>query len=279
MCASLILALLALATAPLPEVVAAERLFAATAKEKGVAAAFRNFVADDAVIFIPDPRPGKDLLQKAPDGPGTLEWWPVYAGVAASGDLGFTTGPYLSAEGERKSQGQYFTIWRRQADGSWRWVLDHGPITDQVSPLTRDAPLTLLPSARQVAGDKSSSSWAAIEKAEAELATALAADAKSAYLTAFGEDARLMRQGPQPATGRTAVAAMLDSQPQRLTVKTISGAVSTAGDLAYTYGDVNWETDAGPRRGHYVRIWQNRERGWTLVVDSIVPVRTRSKAD
>jgi ketosteroid isomerase-like protein len=275
MCGPLIFALLAVSAAPVPEVVEVERLFAATVKEKGLAFGFRTFVADDGVIFIPDPRPGKELLEKAPDRPGTLEWWPVYAGVAASGDLGFTTGPYLSAQGERKGQGQYFTIWRKQPSGSWRWVLDHGPLTDEVSPLKDGAPLTTLPAGKTVEAPSQFSSWSAIEKAEAELAAALAVDAGQAYLAAFGEDARLMRQGPQPATGRTAVAAMLASQPKQLTVKTISGAVSKAGDLAYTYGDASWDTDAGPKRGHYVRIWQNRERGWTLVVDSIVPVQER----
>jgi hypothetical protein len=139
--------------------------------------------------------------------------------------------------------------------------------------LTRDAPLTLLPKIKDKGAHPGT--WADIEKAEAELAAKLSADAKGAYLAAFGKEARLMRQGPQPAVGRSAVAAMLDSQPAKVEAKTLGGAVSKAGDLAYTYGDVRWQTEAGQKRGHYVRIWQNRKRGWTLAVDSVVPVQER----
>lgn len=268
---------LCLALAPAPtagadEVVAAERLFAATAKEKGVASAFRTFAADDATLFIPDPRPGKKLLDAAPDRPGTLEWFPVYAGIAASGDLGFTTGPFVAAGGKNKRYGQYFTIWRKQADGNWRWVIDHGPNTDEALMSAADSPPALLPISGKRRGR---GSWKEVEKAEAALSASLAVDARKAYLSAFGDDARLMRRGPQPASGKAAVAAMLQNQPRQMTAKAIGGGISRAGDLAYTYGDASWNDDAGAQRGHYVRIWQNRDRGWTLVIDSIVPVEKR----
>lgn len=60
-----------------------------------------------------------------------LTWEPVYAQVAASGDLGFTVGNYraegTNEEGETVVQeGNYVTIWHRQADGSWKVALDTG---------------------------------------------------------------------------------------------------------------------------------------------------------
>ena len=53
----------------------------------------------------------------------SLVWWPNWAGISKSGDLGFTTGG-VEVGGARTDH--YFTIWRRQADGSWKWVYDGG---------------------------------------------------------------------------------------------------------------------------------------------------------
>src|SRR6185436_17969434 len=75
-------------------VVAAERAFAQRAHDEGVNAAFRASIAPDGVLFSPDPVPGPAQLAKGENkkGPPFLDWWPVYAGIARSGDLGFTTG-------------------------------------------------------------------------------------------------------------------------------------------------------------------------------------------
>lgn len=259
--------------ARVPEIVKVERSFAATAREQGIAAAFRTFSAPDALIFNPDPKPGKALIDAAPDRAGSLVWWPVYAGVAASDDLAFTTGPFVAANGEQRGRGQYFTVWRRQKDGSWRWVLDHGPRSDADSPADGEEPLQLLPVAQR--SGMSKGAWIKVTHAEAALAEELARDARRALLARFDKDGRLMRNGPQPAVGPAAIKALLVRQPARLITRTIGGGVSKAGDLAFTYGDASWDAGDGPKRGHYVRIWQNRPRGWTLVVDSVIPVPAR----
>jgi ketosteroid isomerase-like protein len=61
----------------------------------------------------------------------TLAWQPVAARASRAGDLGFTVGVYQSssigADGTTfHGQGKYLTVWRRQADGSFKWVLDGG---------------------------------------------------------------------------------------------------------------------------------------------------------
>ncbi len=61
----------------------------------------------------------------------SLTWEPEGARLAASGDLGYTWGTYVStqpgADGEPEvERGRYLTIWRRQADGSWKVELDMG---------------------------------------------------------------------------------------------------------------------------------------------------------
>jgi ketosteroid isomerase-like protein len=65
-----------------------------------------------------------------PNGP-TLSWTPTKGEVIGAGDLGYTTGQSLfrqaGPDGKvTERRGEYLTVWRRQADGSWRVVFDTG---------------------------------------------------------------------------------------------------------------------------------------------------------
>ena len=61
-----------------------------------------------------------------------LRWHPVTGVAAASGDLAYTVGRWESraqgADGQWQAtgSGNYVTIWRRQADGSWKVAVDIG---------------------------------------------------------------------------------------------------------------------------------------------------------
>jgi len=257
------------ATLPAPPravapVVEAERAFAAMAREKGTGEAFKTFIAEDGQMFIPAPTRARPLLVAGKIGFGPIRWWPVYAGLAASGDLGFTTGPFVAGEGTDLHYGTYFTVWRRQADGTWRWVLDHGsPQKAPPAPPVAAAAVTALPTDV----GKAAGTWDGVDAAEAALAKDLAADARAALRGVLAPDGRLLRSGPPPAVGRAAIAAALAAEPARIVASRLGGAVSAAGDLAFTYGTAAWTDPTGERRGYYVRIWQRRPRGWTLVVD------------
>ena len=118
----------------LGELVAAEKAFAQMGADKGIREAFLAFFADDGISFEPHPVKTKESLSKrpAPTGPRTLlvEWEPTYADVSRSGELGYTTGPSvltdLSPQKKAPQYGTYFSIWRKQADGAWKVLLDLG---------------------------------------------------------------------------------------------------------------------------------------------------------
>ncbi len=60
-----------------------------------------------------------------------LTWQPTMAFASAAGDLGYTLGIWQSRHYNDAGQGQvttgkYVTIWRKQADGSWKVVFDGG---------------------------------------------------------------------------------------------------------------------------------------------------------
>ncbi|HOO98545.1 MAG TPA: DUF4440 domain-containing protein [Bacteroidales bacterium] len=114
------------------EILATEHEFAGMADEKGVAEAFYHFAADSAVIL----RGGKLIRGKEAIReyysqhlkPGTkLLWAPDFIDV--SGELAYTWGKYTlripdSAGNVTGSQGYFHTVWKRQPDGSWRFVWD-----------------------------------------------------------------------------------------------------------------------------------------------------------
>jgi ketosteroid isomerase-like protein len=73
----------------------------------------------------------RELMAGLDDPSFSLTWEPRRADIAASGDLGWTTGSYVSrgvgADGTpRQAQGRYVTIWRKQPDGAWKVVMDLG---------------------------------------------------------------------------------------------------------------------------------------------------------
>lgn len=69
----------------------------------------------------------------------TLAWAPLLARASRSGDLGFTLGTYesgsLNAAGEHQvGYGKYLTVWKRTADGSFKYVVDGGSSSPAPTP-------------------------------------------------------------------------------------------------------------------------------------------------
>lgn len=58
-----------------------------------------------------------------------LQWKPDYVEVSASADLGYTYGKYTysapdSSGKKTVSKGIFHTVWKKQANGEWRFVWD-----------------------------------------------------------------------------------------------------------------------------------------------------------
>lgn len=107
-----------------------ERAFAKRAQEVTVREAFIEFFADESVGFEPEPAPARESLRKStrPQPAGfQLLWEPRFGDVAASGDLGYLTGQSETiVPGQPVRYGNYFSVWKRQANGEYRVVLDVG---------------------------------------------------------------------------------------------------------------------------------------------------------
>ncbi len=117
------------------DLLAVDRAFNDFAQEHGTGAAFLAFCAPDAVMLRigRDPAIGAGGIAAAfagREGEKTLTWTPVRAEIAASGDLGYTFGSWSIPGQDRAVHGVYVSIWKRQPDGTWRWVLDGGALTE-----------------------------------------------------------------------------------------------------------------------------------------------------
>ena len=115
----------------------ADREFARATAEKGIDG-FASFLAEDVVLLnggapIVHGRQGAiDTWSGLLTDPGaSITWEPTMAVLAESGELGYTVGQYTTTltgeDGERSvEKGKYVTIWRKQAGGGWKVVLDGG---------------------------------------------------------------------------------------------------------------------------------------------------------
>jgi hypothetical protein len=105
------------------QVIATERAFAREAREKGTWTAFRHYATDDALSPSPRLESIQAGLKGLPDPPKPSLWCPDAAWSSCDGSFAADTGESVSPSGRK---GRFLTIWQRQEDGDYRWVLDQG---------------------------------------------------------------------------------------------------------------------------------------------------------
>jgi ketosteroid isomerase-like protein len=110
----------------------ADRAFAAMGARNGPEAAFTAFAAPDAVSVGQMIAVGPAEIGGGFHGdPSRWVWGPVLSGASPDGELGFTvgeaaiTGPGPDGR-ESTRYSKYLTIWRRQPDGSYKYLTDGG---------------------------------------------------------------------------------------------------------------------------------------------------------
>ncbi|MDO7841609.1 hypothetical protein [Sphingomonas immobilis] len=101
----------------------AERAFAADAQKIGQWSAFRKWAAEDATMFAPQPVKAQAYLKDKKDPAKALEWWPTASYVSCDGSLAVNTGGWKAPGG---AVGYFSTVWQRQKDGGWKWIVDGG---------------------------------------------------------------------------------------------------------------------------------------------------------
>jgi ketosteroid isomerase-like protein len=114
------------------DVMQADIDFSSMSASKGRNAAFLTYMDKNCVMLRPNSLPikGRDTVSKIfasrPDTGFTLTWTPLYADVAASGELGYTYGTFFVRSKSDSGEGTYCTVWRKDSTGKWKYVMDTG---------------------------------------------------------------------------------------------------------------------------------------------------------
>ena len=113
----------------------AEKDFAKMAAEKGIAEAFEFYADSNATI-----RRGRDSLIHGKEGirnfysadyykTAAVTWSPDFIDASPDGNMGYTYGKYNwqskdSSGRINEAKGIFHTVWKKQKDGSWKYVWD-----------------------------------------------------------------------------------------------------------------------------------------------------------
>lgn len=251
-----------IAQADVNEVINAEKSFAAYALQHNSRDAFMMFLDSANSVEFKDGEVLKSYntwSTRKPDS-SKLMWQPAYAGIAKSGDIGFTTGPwqYKKSAGEAVSAaGSFATVWRKTAKGEWKYLVDIG-----------------------VDGPSSADAASEIKKWTGSYTNLAAADAltidrkfiqqyeslhNDAFKTVVTENTWFILTGSQPLQGAQSILTSLNTIPAGLQFIQTGGGESDADDIAWVYGTVRNKAAIT----NYLRIWQKTADGFKLLLQVI----------
>ncbi len=116
------------------EIIQVEQDFNGLAQEIGLADAFYAYAANDGVIrksgkLVEGKVAIREWIKNDVMPNETLTWKPTFVDVSRSGDLAYTYGDatftFIDSLGNKKEKTSvYHTVWKRQEDGTWKFVWD-----------------------------------------------------------------------------------------------------------------------------------------------------------
>lgn len=262
----------------LDKVIQIERDFAAASLQRGSKRSFLEYVAADGVIFRPGPVPAYATILKDPDDDqrSTLDWWPAMGAISQSADLALSVGPWVANDpaasdfNERQVYGYYATVWRKQADGRWRFVIDGAGARLSGPPhRAKSGPVLKMPIST-VRPIRANEAMRQIRALEAELTKRTRRVAPKAIGSLLVPAAWIMGSGLEPSPGSAGQQAELSKRPSKLSLDYVGGGASKAGDLAYTYGLVkSLDPTVALNDASYLHVWQRTGAGWGIIFQGI----------
>ena len=254
-----------------------ERAFAARALVVGWKQSFLEYFAEDAIGFDDGAGSAKVQLRATPDPPKDLQliWEPRYGDVAASGELGYLTGPVVNIRKSRDNgkprHSTYASVWKRQRDGTFKVVMDFGVNTP--GPVAFPAGFTRAPITNRFSGDYDENT-PPLSAADGILNSGLRTGQAAAYRGRLGTDVRFLRPNRVPVVGERTATRWLAAQPAYSVADSRFAQSSRSGDIGYTWGEYAIGPAKRPsEKGFYVRVWQRERNGqWKVVMDVLRPV-------
>jgi ketosteroid isomerase-like protein len=110
-----------------------DRAFSKMSEVKGLKNAYMEYIDSNGVLLRPNNYPiaggeAVNFISQSNDSAFVMTWEPKMATIAGSGDLAYTYGIYSYKAKNEDSVffGSYVTIWKKQLDGKWKFVLQTG---------------------------------------------------------------------------------------------------------------------------------------------------------
>jgi ketosteroid isomerase-like protein len=264
LCVSLLLSSVAFAQKGIDAMVQAERAFAAYALANGTKDAFIKFADSTGFVFEKGQAINARTFWRAKEkSPGILNWRPRFAEIAASGDFGYTTGPWTfqpqTISDSIAATGHFFTVWHLAANGEWQFLLDMG---------TSKAPVDSTSSLQKIqVPDKQASSGTDSNflKAEKAFISAYKQDPKQAYKTFLSHQSILNREQMEYATLAADQEFLIASYLQPVTFNPVGTGIASSGDLGYVYGEAIYDG----KKQNYLHIWRHEPKGWKIALELI----------
>jgi ketosteroid isomerase-like protein len=254
----------------LHKLIETEKAFAQASIDKGTKNAFLEFLNKESIIFDKSMSVnGLEYWQNI-DFKGVTTWQPVQAEIAGSSDLGYTVGNFQfhnnTADEKPTAFGSFITLWKKQADNTWKVAVDMGVTHDEVinsnQNIIENYP-TFKPSEL---------------KNQVVLAERMvfmndhfywknAKNSLNPFEPHLSQNIRVYRKNLKPIIGKENAKVFLKKTYDKNLVYTGLKAISsTAGDLVCVYGVIS---GAG-KSGTYLRIWkQEAKDSWKMVVEMV----------
>lgn len=240
-----------------------ERDFSKYVSDHNTREAFLHFLSDTSILFKPDAVNGKKFWQELEDQGELLYWQPAYVGVAAHGNLGFTSGPYFyqpsKAADSVRYYGHYMSVWKKEGE-KWRVLIDMGVAHDS----TNMSPTPVLTVYESTGG-----TYNDLIQQENQYLTTYAE--QMSYKEFFSKDCLVLRPGKFPVRSVDHNESIVEDDGVSVAYGNPTGFISDSGEVGVTYGDVEITVrDSSKVKSHFVRIWSfDKTEGWKIVLDII----------
>jgi ketosteroid isomerase-like protein len=254
----------------LQAMVDAELDFAMMAKEKNTRDAFLTFLTEHAITFNKDIQIGLKHYESQVPNSSWLSWQPEFADISASGDFGYTFGPWKvytdRTDARPSATGHFISVWNKNHEGKWKVVLDIG-----ISHPESDDSLKLKTSINKPRKVKKGD-FHSVTEIEEEFILDFSSNGDSAYREVASEEMKLFRNGKQPITSAPEINEFFKADNSDVDYVVAGGSIAKSKDMAYVYGRATIKNSKDghitSNDGFYLRIWKKEDgRHWKIVVD------------
>ena len=241
----------------------AEKNFANYSVTHGTKEAFLHFLDSSGIIFEQGKAVnGIQTWTARESRPGILNWHPEYAEIAASGDFGYTTGPWTFQstidDTTIAARGQYVTVWHINNKGEWKFLVDLG-IRNEI-PVEEKTLKKIFSQKIKVNGLAGKGK---LFSPEQNFIKSYQQKGSRIYSSFLSNQGILNRNNFLPALTRHDQQTILDSLPIHIIYSIQGFGDCSSGDLVYVYGD----TELNGKKDNYLRIWRLQQNGWKIALE------------